>query len=430
MSENNKIVLGEHVDRTSVAATNLFWLGFIIYAVSYTISATDEVNYVVCNVFQLLGLFMLLPSSAVLIYLKIDNSYLRMLFFTFILWQFATVIRGIEFDYEVTKQLLFDPNSGVFLYLAPVIMLIPVNISYLKKIFQTIIILSVFFILYDMIFISQLLYPRENMRSQAMIEFFTQQLSLCGGFLLLTFFYHTKKTNLFILFTMAATFILAVIRARRGLIFMSFSMLFFSYLIYHYINKTKVVNIVLSLFLITMVTFVAIKVYNENRKNTFSLITERINQRTRSEVVKYFYRDMQIKDWIIGKGLNGEYFCPGVTEGVGRITIFRRVVETGYLQVILNGGLISLVLLLLIAIPGMIRGIFYSNNILSKAAGIWIFLFLLYMYPGTITKFSMHYLLVWISIGICYSKQICSLPDETIREMFTSKQKLARQTQN
>ena len=58
MSENNKLVLGESLDRTSVAAINLFWLGFIIYVVSYTISTTDEVNYVVCNVFQLLGLFM------------------------------------------------------------------------------------------------------------------------------------------------------------------------------------------------------------------------------------------------------------------------------------------------------------------------------------------------------------------------------------
>jgi hypothetical protein len=428
MSVYNKIVLGEPVDRASVAAINLFWLGFLIYVVSYTISATDEVNYVVCNVFQLLGLFLLLPSSAILIYLKIENSFLRIMFFTYILWQVATVIRGFEFDYEVAKQLLFDPNSGAFLYLAPVIMLIPVNINFLKKIFQVIIVLSIFFIFYDIIFIRQLVYPSENMRSQAMIEYFTQQLSLCGGLLLLTYFYHSRKANLFILFTMAVTFLLAVIRARRGLIFMTFSMLF-SYLIYHYINKTKVVNMVLSLFLITIITFVAIRVYNENRKDTFSLITERINQRTRSEVVKYFYRDMQAKDWIIGKGLNGEYFCPGVTEGVGRITIYRRVVETGYLQVILNGGLISLVLLLLIAIPGMVRGIFYSKNILSKAAGIWIFLFLLFMYPGTITKFSMHYLLVWISIGICYSNQICSLPDETIREMFTSKQKNVRQNQ-
>ncbi len=429
MAENCKTVLEEHVDRTSVAAINLFWLGFIIYAVSYTISATDEVNYVVCNVFQLLGLFMLLPSSVILIYLKIDNSFLRIIFFTYILWQVAIVIRGIEFDYQVAKQLLFDPNSGIFLYLAPLIMLIPVNITFLKKIFQTIVVLSIFFIFYDMIFIRQLLYPSENMRSQAMFEYFTQQLSLCGGFLLLTYFYHSRKTNLFILFTMVATFVLAVIRARRGLIFMTFSMLFFSYLIYHYINKTKVVNMVLSVFLITIVTFVAIRVYNENRKDTFSLITERINQRTRSEVLKYYYRDMQAKDWIIGKGLNGEYFCPGVTEGVGKITVYRRVVETGYLQVILNGGLINLILLLLIAIPGMIRGIFYSKNILSKAAGIWIFLFLLYMYPGTITKFSMHYLLVWISIGICYSNQICSLSDEAIRELFTTKQNLVRQNQ-
>jgi hypothetical protein len=74
--------------------------------------------------------------------------------------------------------------------------------------------------------------------------------------------------------------------------------------------------------------------------------------------------------------------------------------------------------MLLIIVPAMIKGIFYSKNILSKAAGIWIFLFLLYMYPGTITKFSMHYLLVWISVGLCYSGKFLKYPDETINNML------------
>jgi hypothetical protein len=216
------------------------------------------------------------------------------------------------------------------------------------------------------------------------------------------------------------TFILAVIRARRGLIFMTFSMFFFTYIIFQYFNKRKVINIILSLFLISILTFIAIKIYNDNRKDTFGLITERIGQHTRTEVEQYFYRDMKPDDWLVGKGLNGEYFCPGVSEGVGRITIYRKVVETGYLQVILNGGLVSVVLLLLIAIPAAIKGIFFSNNILSKAAGIWIFLFLLYMYPGTITKFSMHYMLVWISIAICYSVRIRKMSDDYIADLLRS----------
>jgi hypothetical protein len=406
--------------RTTLIASDLFWLGFIIYAASYAISATDEVNYVVCNLLQIIGLVLLLPSAIGLISLKIENNFLKVVFPIFILWQIWTVIRGVEFDYLIAKQLLFDPNLGMFLYLTPMAMLIPVNFTFLKKTFQAVVILCIVYLIYDLIFIHQLLFPYENMHSQAIFEYFTQQLSLAGGFLLLTFIYHSKKVDLFVLFTMLTTFILAVIRARRGLTFMTFTMMGFTYIIYQYYNKAKVINIVLSLFLVSVLTFAAVQVYYVNRKDTFGLITERIGQHTRSEVEMYFYRDMQPKDWIIGKGLNGEYFCPGVTEGIGRITIFRKVVETGYLQVVLNGGLISLALLLLIAIPAMIKGLFYSKNVLSKAAGIWIFLFLLYMYPGTITKFSMHYLLVWMSIGICYSKQIRNMSDESIKNIFTA----------
>lgn len=421
MTEDQKIPLKEPSDSMAAAASGLFWIGFVIYAASYTISTTDQVNYVICNLFQILGLFLLIPSAIVLIRFKIDNIYLKILFFIYIFWLILTVVRGVEFDYETIKQLLFDPNTGLFLYLSPLVLLIPVNIAFLKKTFYAIVALCIIYLIYDLIFIRELLYPRENMRSQAIFEYFTQQLSLSAGFLLLTYVYRSRKLNLFVLFTLVVTFMLAVIRARRGLIFNTFTIFFFAYMIYQYANKTRVINIILSLFLITFLTFIAIRIYNENRKDTFSLITERIGQRTRSEVEQYFYRDMQIKDWIIGKGLNGEYFCPGVTEGIGRISIYRKVVETGYLQVILNGGLISVVLLLLITIPAMIRGMFFSKNILSKAAGIWIFLFLLYMYPGTVTKFSMHYLLVWISVGICYSEQIRNLPDDYINNMMTSR---------
>jgi hypothetical protein len=429
MTENQEIQLEKNSDRLTNTASDLFWLGFVIYSASYTISTTEQVNYVVCNLFQVFGLFLLLPSSILLISFKINNAYLKILFFIYIFWLVLTVLRGVEFDYLTIKQLLFDPNTGLFLYLSPLILLIPVNINFLKKTFYAIFVLCIIYLIYNLIFIKELLYPRENMRSQAIFEYFTQQLSLSAGFLMITYVYHSRKFNLLVFFTMAVTFILAVIRARRGLIIMTFSIFFFTYLIYQYYNKTKVVNIILSVFLITFLTFISIRIYNENRKDTFSLITERISQRTRSEVEQYFYRDMQTKDWIIGKGLNGEYFCPGVTEGIGKISIYRKVVETGYLQVILNGGIISLFLLLLITVPAMIMGIFYSKNILSKAAGIWILLFFVYMYPGTVTKFSMHYLLVWISVSICYSEQIRNLSDDYIKSMLNSNQRPPDQEQ-
>jgi hypothetical protein len=121
-------------------------------------------------------------------------------------------------------------------------------------------------------------------------------------------------------------------------------------------------------------------------------------------------------DWIIGKGIKGQYYCPNVDEDA--VTNYRSVIETGYLQIILKGGLISLALFVLITVPAIFKGIFYSKNILSKAAGIWILLSLLSLYPATVNTFSLRYLLVWISIGICYSNKIRNIPDKVLEKYF------------
>lgn len=344
------------------------------------------------------------------------------------MWIIVVLLRGIKFDYDTIKQLLFDPDGGIFLYLIPLFLLIPLTPSFLKKVFFVILVLGVIYVIYDIVFIKNLIYAGDNMRSQAIIERFTQFLSLPCGYLIITSIYHRKKISLFALFVMALTFLLAVIRARRGLMFMSLSMMIVAMVFYQINNKAKVVNIVLSFFFVLIVAFGSIKLYENNSKTTFSLITERIGQQTRKEVEHYFYRDLTTKDWIIGKGFNGKYFCPGVNEGPGRISIYRTVIETGYLQIILNGGLISLIIMLLIVIPSIIKGIFYSKNTLAKAAGCWIFLFLLYMYPGSMTVFSLYYILVWISVGICYSKTLLNLTDEEIAKELLSRDKIVQRS--
>ena len=417
MVHNPKILSIDNPDQRTLIAVNLFWLGIITYMTAYTIATTDTVNWIVCNLIQLAGLFLFIPSAIYLVHVKIEDNYLRIIFSLYCVWFTVVILRGISFDYLSIKRLLFDPNFSIFLYLVPFVMLFPKTIYFYKRTFYTILILGVFYILYDLMYLKYLLYSAgDNTTSMGIVEHFSQNLGLPCGLLLLTFVYHSRKQNLFAFFVLILTFLFAVIRARRGLILMSFSMLFFSYYIYQFANKTKIVNIVFSFFIIIIISFVAVKIYEANKKDSFRLITERIGQQTRSQVEQYFYRDMNTKDWIIGKGIDGKYYCPGVIEGVSGISIYRNVIETGYLQVILNTGLLGLGIILLIAIPAIIKGLFYSNNILSKAAGIWIFLFLIYMYPGTITRFSMHYILIWICIGICYSKDIRSLSEECLRE--------------
>jgi hypothetical protein len=419
----------QYSDEKNALLLNIFWLGILIYVVSYLIAQSDKVSYVLCNIFQITGMLLFIPTAVILIRFKFENKYLGITYILYLIWTLIIIVRGINFDYDSIKEQLFRPTLGLFLYLVPIVLLFPKGPVFFRKVFDVLLIAGIIYLVLCLAFIKELLVAYNEDTSQALTEYFSQHLSLPVGFLLLTFIYRSARINWIALFVMAVTFLLAVIRARRGLIFITFSMMFFSYLIYQYANKAKVVNIVLSAFVIIIISAAAARIYNENRKSTFSLITERIGQQTRTGVEQYFFMDLKSKDWIAGKGINGEYYCPGVREGVARISIFREVIDTGYLQVILNGGLISLVLMALIMIPAIVKGLFYSKNVLSKAAAIWIILFLLYAYPGTPTIFSINYFLVWISIGIAYSPEIRGIPEERLLIMLRNKDKITSQNQ-
>ena len=419
MINNSEPLQDDHYGEKVKNAIYFFWAGFILYSLSYTISTSESVNYIVCQVLQIVGLISIVSSSLVLDRWEFDSTYQFVIFSLYILWSFFTVIRGFKFTYKFFKFTLFDGTFGVFLYFAPVILLFPRRLVYYKKVFTVIVILGLAYIIYDILFINKLLFPGRNLQSQAIIEYFSLHLSLPCGFLLMTFIYHSRKKILLALAVIAVTFILASIRARRGLMFMSVSILAISFFIFYYANKLKLIVFIFSLILLISVYFVGASVYNKNQEDLFGYITERLDENTRSGVERYFFRDMTEVDWAIGRGINGEYYCPGIdSEG---FTVFRGVIETGFLQIILKGGIISLLLLLLITIPAVYKGFFHSNNILTKAAGIWIFLFLIDQYPASLTAFSLNYLLVWMSVGICYSKDLREMSDDDIIRVLSEK---------
>lgn len=396
-----------------------FWFGFLIYCLSYTISTSGSVNFIICQSLQILGLLLIVPAAWMLMQWKFDTNYLKIAFTTYICWLFTVIIRGFLFDYQFLKFILFDATFGIFLYFAPLILLVPRELRYYKVVFDVILVLSLACIVFDMLFIKDLLYPGRNLKAQAIIEYFSIHLSLSSGFLLVTYMYHSKTRRLLALFIIVLTFMLAAVRARRGLMFMSVNILVFAFFIYYYANKVKLLLFMFSIVLVFAVYLLGAKIYNANRNGLFGYITERIDEKTRTGVEVYFYNDMNTVDWIIGRGFSGEYYCPLIIEGA--LVAHRGIIETGFLQIILKGGIISLGLLLLIILPAIIKGIFYSKNMLSKAAGIWIFLFLINMYPAIPTNFSMSYLLVWISVGICYSKEIRDTPELVIIEKLSAR---------
>eukprot|EP00825_Cyclidium_porcatum_P051101 TRINITY_DN9290_c0_g1_i1.p1 TRINITY_DN9290_c0_g1~~TRINITY_DN9290_c0_g1_i1.p1 ORF type:complete len:146 (+),score=25.13 TRINITY_DN9290_c0_g1_i1:201-638(+) len=109
---------------------------------------------------------------------------------------------------------------------------------------------------------------------------------------------------------------------------------------------------------------------------------------------------MSTQDLIYGKGFDGTYYAPTIEEND-----YRSIIECGYLQTILKGGIVNLALFLLIAVPAAFLGIVKSNNTIAMAAGTIIILWLIDMFPWGMPALSIRYILVWICIGICYSKE-------------------------
>lgn len=396
-----------------------FWAGFIIYSLSYAISTSGDYSFIICQAVQCVGLVLLLPAAISLIKSNIENEYLKAIYILYCGWLVLVIVRGFAFNYEFLKDMLFNAWFGIFLYFVPLVLLFPARLAFYKTVFTVIIILGLAAVFFDALFIKALLNPQlRNLKSQGIVENFSKTLAIPCGFILLTYIYHSLRTRFIALGILLLTFLFAAIRARRGLMFMAVSPMIFFYFIYNYVNRGSIASKIFSILLISAIAAFGFKVYNENRTGVFNSITQRIDDDTRTGVEIIFYADMKTDDWILGRGVNGKYYCPGINSFD---SVYRSTIETDYLQIILKGGLISLGLLLLIAVPAIFKGLFASQNTLSKAAAIWILLWLVDLYPANVTTFTLNYILVWLSIGICYSNEIRNIPESTMKEYFRSK---------
>lgn len=403
----------EETSKKDSILANVFWTAFTIYCLAVAYTGTADPNYIIAQAAQLTSLAVMLPSLFFLIKFKIKNDYLRIVYLCYCLWLFVIVLMGSSewTNYDKLKLFLFDPVVGL-IYFAPMVMLIPLNANMLKKLFTVITVYGIAYLILDLLFIKYLIIPnRTDTLSQGVVEHFADICYSCG-FILFTYFYHTKKRNLIAFTAMFASLLFATIQARRGLIFMFSLMFIISYLIFTFYSKHKAIILYFTIFLSILAAFYVIQSYKIKSSNLFGFVLDRGSEDTRTNVEIYFYDDFKLNDWIIGRGIFGSYFCPNIEEN--QETNNRELIETGYLHTILKGGIVSLGLFTLISVPAVFLGLFYSRNILSKASGIWIAMALLNSYPTIQNAFNLNYLLIWICIGICYNKEIRKMSEDKI----------------
>lgn len=394
---------------------NFFWLGYLLYIFFYSLTSGANVNFIIIQLFQSAGLGLMFFTAGRLLQFRFDNAYLGLIFRFYMVWLAAIVIRGFTTDFELIKKLLFDGWFGVFIYAAPIFLMFPRNLYFYKRVFDVIVIMGVLtLLLYLWNFPVLSTQNLNDYLGRDVLETVSKTLGIPAGFILMTYPYHSRFRKILAWVVMGMTIFFAIIQARRGLIVMAMGPVVITYMLYLYRAKVKAFVIVGSAVLGLAVLDYGYNLYMES--DTFRYLQQRGLEDTRSGVEKMYFEQMEVVDWMIGRGMNGAYYCPGIDEG--EISGWRTVIETDFLQVILKGGLISLGLFLMIAIPAVYLGLFHSKNTLTKAGAVWIFLAILNMYPSTVNTFTMNYLLVWIAVGMCYSPVIRNMPEILMKDYF------------
>ena len=416
----NSSLKQERVLKGLLRYLNIYWIGFSIYTISFIFSSIMvQPNFKLLNGLQVVGLLLFLYGALRIIDYKIKNNYLKKIYIIFLFWAIITIVRGLSLNYEFLKKTLLDPYGGVFLYLTPLILLFPLKMQNIKQAFKIIQLFGIISFGCIIIYYKRL-FDIGSEDAKNLIEYLAKTLSIPCGFILLTYIYHNKKHVIFSFLIIMLTLFFAIIQARRGLIFTGVSILFFFFIIIIYNNRNNINIFILIICSIPLLIF-SLGTYIGTENKLFDYLKDRKVQDTRSELELYYYADMTNIDWVVGRGMSGLIAAPfsdamdndkDVTPG------YRTGIETDYLNIILKGGIISLGLMMFISLPAIILGFFYSKNTLSKAAALWITLWILDLYPTTVTTFTLNYLLVWLSIGICYSYEIRVASEKELKKLL------------
>lgn len=233
----------------------------------------------------------------------------------------------------------------------------------------------------------------------------------------------SKKKRIIIVAIWGCYFILMLLNARRNVSFSLclYSIFFICISSYEKIKKDKLI-----LFPITAVIllFSAITTLNLDSitQDIFSNMSKRINEDTRSGVEKLFFADFinsPIEDWIVGRGMNGGYEQEILNTETGEISTTRNVIETGYLHMILKGGI--LYALTIIAI------IFFAlKRVHKNRYQIFIFLvlasYLIDNYTtNPISLFSVRSIIFWFCISILIQNKVNNLNNKRDENIMVNK---------
>lgn len=353
---------------------------------------------------------------------NIGGLYYKIILLIFGIATFWVIIRGIDMSIAgIWSSVVF--TFGLFAYLMPLILLLPlVDRAFIRQMLVCANTLCVIYLItYPIIFFFAVVNNHIGWGEMA-----TSLFSSAAGFVLLASSQCSRNQKMRAILVLILGLFMVTLLARRSVMLSCLGYMFAAFMIYLVYRKgitllEKSMSIVISLVLLGFVY----AFFMVNTDQLFSGISGRITDNTREEVLLLYTADMDEnpRNWIVGKGIEGSYYAPGVDFDSeldnlsNTYTIeYRTLIECGYLMLVLKGGIVYLLLYWALFIPAIVKGFFYSNNLFSKGCAAIAFLWLIDMVPFGLPFVSIRYFIILFCVGICYSKRIRIMNDEELSE--------------
>ena len=427
MSTDNSNITASSIQRNE---SYLLW-GISIYCFGLLVPMFYQISYFGA-LLNYIGLILMILAFNGLPYSCFPkNGKFVFIFKLYFFWSVIIFIRGFlgltdfrDFMFYLIEY-KFGPISFVIL---PAAVMFGTNIFFYKKLFKWIYAYAIAFIVMSFLFLLPILNSSFSWakiyENTGIVENLIKSLFLPASFGLLTIYLQNRKIKISILIAFGLALIISVFFARRNLIFSVGLAVIFTAILYTFSSTSKKVKF---LFIFTFTLFLALSssIITDNlSSDKFKFITLRIDEdiiSSRDGIQTDMFKDFDDAplDYLWGRGGNGTYYTsdPELAELDGGQ---RRSMETGYLALILKGGLIYLLLHLLILVFAVYKGLFRSNNKLIKAAALFILIAILELGPAGCNRATLYSLMTWFFVGMCYSPKIRNMDNKTIKAFIIS----------
>lgn len=196
----------------------------------------------------------------------------------------------------------------------------------------------------------------------------------------------TQKTVL--VMAMALSIITTMSFGRRGSSIMILAIFILQFAIYiRWRSKHKILFILLGI-----VSLILILAYFYIFIDLFPVLSDRLQEDTRSRVEQDFWNSTTVESFIFGKGLHGTYKSDYMN---------RSLIETGYLYIILQKGILYLIPYVYLIIVSAFRGLFQGRSLFVKSLSLFLLYELCLLYPGGNPQWSLQHFVLFLSISIC-----------------------------